>query len=119
MAVFNFTPLYTWQKTHNHNVLVTTFESGKEQRRYKGARPRTWTLAFRDTVANIDLIRAFYDDRKGPYEAFSWTPPGTTTTVTVRFEEKQPVNCVTRSALCGLRNYHTGGAVNVEGWRAV
>lgn len=87
MATFNFTPLYAWQKTHNHNVLVTTFESGKEQRRYKGARPRTWTLGFRDTIANIELIRAFYDLRKGPYESFAWTPPGTTTAVTVRFEE--------------------------------
>lgn len=87
MVPFEYTPLYAWQKTHNHNVLVTTFESGKEQRRYKGARPRTWTLGFRDTVANIDLIRAFYDARKGPYESFSWTLPGTTTSVTVRFEE--------------------------------
>ncbi len=87
MTTFNFKPLYTWQKTHNHNVLITTFESGLEQRRYKGLRPRLWVLKFRDIPETIQAIEAFFNARKGAYEAFSWVPPGESTAISVRFEE--------------------------------
>lgn len=86
-TTFNFNPLIAWQKTNNHNVLITTFESGLEQRRYKGARPTLWVLEFRDTTTVIESIVAFFNARKGPYEAFSWTPPGASTPILVRFEE--------------------------------
>jgi len=39
MATFTATPLYAYQRGINHNVLVTEFESGKEQRKYLGVRP--------------------------------------------------------------------------------
>ena len=86
MATFTATPLYAYQRGINHNVLITEFESGKEQRKYLGVRARTWTVGFRDTVATIAAIEDFYNARKGSYEAFTWTPPGGSAT-SVRFEE--------------------------------
>jgi len=87
MATFTATPLYAYQRGINHNVLITEFESGKEQRKYLGVRARTWTVGFRDVPATIAAIEAFYNARKGSYEAFAWTPPGTSTAISVRFEE--------------------------------
>jgi len=68
-------------------VLVSTLEGGKEQRKYKGPLPREWTLSFQDTAANIDTIAAFFDARQGSFESFTWTIPGTSTSVSVRFKE--------------------------------
>ena len=59
MATFTATPLYSYQRGINHNVLVTEFESGKEQRKYLGVRARTWTVGFRDTPATIAAIETF------------------------------------------------------------
>ena len=84
---FSATPLYIYQSGINHNVLVTEFESGKEQRKYLGVKARTWTVGFRDTPTNIKAITDFYDARKGNYEAFNWTPPGAAAAISVRFEE--------------------------------
>lgn len=86
MATFTATPLYSYQRGINHNVLVTEFESGKEQRKYLGVRARTWTVGFRDTPATIKAIEDFYNARKGSFEAFTWTPPGGSA-LSVRFEE--------------------------------
>lgn len=36
MATFSYPPYYVFEYTTDHNVLVSTFESGREQRRYKG-----------------------------------------------------------------------------------
>ena len=87
MATFTYTPLYVWESTASHRVLVSELEGGKEQRKYKGKNPREWTLSFRATRATIEGIVAFFDARKGNFEAFSWTVPGTSTTVSVRFKE--------------------------------
>lgn len=84
---FSATPLYSWEARSSANVLITEFESGKEQRRYKGPQPREWTLGFRAAVATIDAIVSFWEAREGPYEAFSWTPPGAATAISVRFKE--------------------------------
>ena len=86
MATFSATPLYAYQRGINHNVLITEFESGKEQRKYLGVRARTWTVGFRDTPATIKAIEDFYNDHKGSFEAFTWTPPGGSA-ISVRFEE--------------------------------
>ena len=86
MAIFNFKPLYVWQVSSGARVLVSQFESGKEQRRYKGRRPREWTLSFKDFPDVIRAIVAFYESRKGPFEAFSWTPPDEDLPVVVRFK---------------------------------
>lgn len=87
MAVFDFPPLYALQYTTDHNVLISTFESGREQRRYKGVRPRKWKLGFREVPSRINQIVAFFNERKGAYEKFDWAPPGATSPIKVRFEE--------------------------------
>lgn len=86
MATFTYTPYIVYEHITEHNVLVSTFESGKEQRRYKGAKPRKWNLTFRDTVNTINNIVNFYNTRKGNYETFTWTPPGQDTQITARFD---------------------------------
>lgn len=84
---FDFAPSYAWEYTSSHRVNVTTFESGAEQRAYVGASPRKWALSFAGPRRFIEQIRAFYDARKGPYEAFNWTPPGSESALTARFCE--------------------------------
>ena len=84
---FSYSPLYAYQRGLNHRVLVTEFESGKEERKYLGVRARTWTLGFRGAVATIQGIEDFYNARGGNYEAFNWTPPGDAAPISVRFEE--------------------------------
>lgn len=83
---FSVTPQMVWESSSVHNVLISTFESGREQRRYKGAKPRVWKLSFEGTWAKIASIETFFNARKGSYEAFNWTPPGGSAT-TVRFKE--------------------------------
>lgn len=87
MATFNFTPQYAWDKTLEYRVLTTEFESGKEQRRYKGRQPREWGLAFHGKRTWIAQIEAFFAAQKGPFLAFSWVPPGESQLISVRFKE--------------------------------
>lgn len=87
MATFNFIPLYSYQRSAGRRVNITDFESGKEQRADKGPTPREWSLSFAGTRAFIDQIVAFYNARKGPFEAFSWLPPGESSSLPVRFRD--------------------------------
>lgn len=87
MQTFNLTPLHSWEAATSHRVNVTSFESGAEQRAYMGPVPRQWVLSFAGTVTFMNQLRAFYDARKGPFEAFLWTPPGAVSPLTVRFSE--------------------------------
>lgn len=87
VETFNYTPQFVWHTETAFNVLETTFESGKTQRRFKGTKPREWILAFRDKWASISGIETFYQSRKGSYEAFNWTPPGEVTEILVVFKE--------------------------------
>lgn len=84
---FSATPQYIWEVSSSHNVLISTFESGKEQRRYKGAKPKEWRLNYRGSWSDISTVLTFYDARKGSYEAFNWTPPSETTAISVRFKD--------------------------------
>lgn len=88
MATFTWNPLFSWQHQTGRRVTITEFESGKEQRSDRGARPREWTLQFRDRWPVISQIVAFYEARKGPFETFQWTPPGTGGVVNVRFKDE-------------------------------
>ncbi len=88
MATFSFVPLYAWESTAAHRVLTSTLEGGREQRKYKGARPREWTLSFRATSSTVEAIVAFFNARKGSFESFAWVVPGTSTAVTVRFKDE-------------------------------
>ena len=84
---FSVTPQYIWEVEYSHNVLKTTFESGKTQRRYKGAKPREWNLTFKGAWSTVEAVVTFYNARKGSYEAFNWTPPGESTAISVTFKE--------------------------------
>jgi len=86
MATFSYMPYWVYEYTTDHNVLISTFESGREQRRYKGVRPRKWKLVFRQVPSTINNIVSFFNDRKGAYEEFTWTPPGATSSIRARFE---------------------------------
>ena len=84
---FDVMPQYIWESASEHNVLITTFETGKEQRRYKGARPRQWNLTFKGNWATVSGVVDFFNARKGSYEAFIWLPPGETNSIYARFKE--------------------------------
>jgi phage-related protein len=88
MAVFTWTPLYSWQSGTGRRVLITEFESGAEQRRDKGKKPREWELSFCGVWSVIEEIVVFFDARRGPLEAFQWSVPGTSETVNVRFKDE-------------------------------
>lgn len=85
--VFTWEPNFTWQSQLRRRVNITTFESGKEQRSDRGAAPREWTLSFSGNAATLNEIETFWAARKGPVESFLWTPPGATSTITVRFKD--------------------------------
>jgi len=74
------------QESIRYRTLITQFESGREQRRAKGTPRRRWTLRFRKDQVDADEIWAFYQARKGAFEAFLWTNPLDGQTYTVRFE---------------------------------
>jgi len=88
METFSFVPDYSWQTTFGHKVLVTEFESGKEQRRYLRKKPREWQLSFSGKWASVEEVLFFWQERKGPFESFLWKLPDTGETVTVRFKEE-------------------------------
>ena len=71
-------PQYIYRSTTSWNTLVSTFETGEEQRRSKRALSQaTFDLQYHAlAVAAADAIRAFYDARKGSYEAFNFPSYG-------------------------------------------
>lgn len=87
MASFTWVPFYEPNIEHRFNVLTTEFESGKVQKKYRGALPTVWTLKFKTTWAEMTAIRDFFIDRKGSFESFTWVDPWSGTTKTVRFAE--------------------------------
>ena len=84
---FTWEPDYSWETRHARRVNITTFENGTEQRADRGPSPREWALKFTRLNSEISEIEAFWNARKGPLEAFTWTPPGSTEVVTVRFKD--------------------------------
>lgn len=85
MATFTWTPEREPVERLEQQVLVTRFESGKEQRRKKSPMRRVFELEFIRDEAVGDEIWQFYLDREGPLESFSWEHPTTGETITVRF----------------------------------
>jgi hypothetical protein len=76
MVAFNLTPEFVYDTTQNFQTIQTPFESGATQLRAKWARPkRRWTLRWKNaTPAEMEELRAFYRDHKGPAVTFSYTP---------------------------------------------
>ena len=53
MARFSWWPYRVEPLTTGYRVQVTEFESGKEQRAYRGRQPRQWKLSFKTTYAEL------------------------------------------------------------------
>ena len=88
MDRFSWRPSSVESLTTGYRVQVTEFESGKEQRIHRGRQPRVWELVFEKTpYAELQAIRAFYESRKGPFEAFLWFDGWSGQDVTVRFQD--------------------------------
>ena len=85
MEVFEFVPRYEYQTVSGYRVLVSQFESGKEQRRYKRRLPREWRLGFADAAEKILELKDFFNRHKGAYASFLWQPPGESQYLTCRF----------------------------------
>lgn len=75
MAEFIWPAKKVYTKIIKYPTLITTFESGKEQRRNKGEPRRRWILGFMKEETDADNIWQFYNDRKGEFEAFDWITP--------------------------------------------
>ena len=112
---FEWTPQRAWTDSIIYNTLITTFESGKEQRRAKGPPKRVFKLQFskKSTIEGEGLgeeeeytneaheIYEFFCEREGPLKPFEWdylASDGEVETVTVRFGEDE----FTRDTFLGL-----------------
>ena len=87
MTRFPWKPYQVEPLTTGYRVQVTEFESGREQRAYRGRQPRQWDLTFRTTYEGMQTIRAFYEARRGPFESFLWFDGWSGQDVTVRFQD--------------------------------
>jgi len=69
-------------------VVISKFEAGNEQRRLDHPEAaNSWNIkASASTETDMQAYRAFYRARHGAFESFTWTPPGESSAVTVRFE---------------------------------
>jgi len=74
-----------WDESTETNVLITDFESGKEQRREKSPARRRFSLPFSQLRTQVDEIIEFYNNRAGPTEPFIWEHYITGEEIVVRF----------------------------------
>lgn len=88
MESFEFEPRYEYQTVSGYKVLISQFESGKEQRRYKRRLPREWRLGFADAAEKILELKDFFDRHKGAYASFLWLPPNETQFIKCRFDQE-------------------------------
>ena len=92
---FDFSYNRAWQDGIKYNTLVTQFESGKEQRRFKSLPRRKFQLNFeKQNMTNTEAqnIWDFFKARKGRYGSFLWDykkSDGTVEEVTVRFAQDE------------------------------
>jgi phage-related protein len=84
---FTLTPDYPVVRNIEYKTLVTTFESGFEQRRAKRANPiRKWTLEFTNrTITEFETVQTLFATVKGQATSFLWTDPDDSVQYTVRF----------------------------------
>lgn len=87
MATLTLVPDFIFEEAIIHKTLVSTFETGVEQRRAKWASPkRHFVLRFINrTKADYEIMRDFVLARSGMYEAFSWVNRNDSVTYSVRF----------------------------------
>ena len=89
MEIFCFEPRYEYQTVSGYKVLISQFESGKEQRRYKRRLPREWRLGFSGTYDLIASIMAFHNAQQGTFRKFLWKPLNESEYIHVRFVDEQ------------------------------
>jgi len=104
MATFTWTPQFVYSYSPGYRTLISTFESGKEQRRQKWTAPRrrfhlVWNAI---SKSDADAIRAFFEARKGAYESFTYHNIPDNTDYTVRFVEDSLVQEFIAPAICRL-----------------
>ena len=76
METFSIPYKDVYQFKSSWNTTVTEAASGKEQRIANWDRSRrAWSIEFKKTITVINQARAFFDARKGKYEAFWFIPP--------------------------------------------
>ena len=73
-ATFNYQYNRAYQASSSWNTIVDEVYSGGEQRRNLWTNPRRkWVLEFSKDNTDSNAIMAFFNARKGKYEAFYWT----------------------------------------------
>lgn len=73
-ATFNFQYERAFKVSSKWNTVIDSVFSGREQRRNMWTAPqKRWALQFSVRQVDAEAIMAFFDARKGSYEAFYWT----------------------------------------------
>jgi phage-related protein len=73
-ATFTFQYNRAYQVSSQWKTITDEVFSGREQRRNMWTTPRRkWSLEFDKNGTDTNAIMAFFDARKGSYEAFYWT----------------------------------------------
>lgn len=86
METFTWLANKVYESEIKFHTLITEFEDGSEQRRSKGLPRRRFVLKFKKQETSADEIKAFFEARKGKFEAFFWTPPRESNPLMVRFD---------------------------------
>jgi hypothetical protein len=72
-ATFDYQYERAYKVSSQWNTIIDEVFSGKEQRRNQwSASRKKWVLTFDVLESDVDAILAFFDARKGRYEAFNW-----------------------------------------------
>lgn len=82
MADFAYSPDFQYKVNPDHNVLISEFENGYEQRRLKHENKiRTFDLSFKArTNTEFAAVLSFFDTKKGALTAFTMDLDGSTIT---------------------------------------
>nr|DAR57085.1 MAG TPA: TIGR02217 family protein [Caudoviricetes sp.] len=85
----NWSPQFVFAYGPQFKTEISSFESGKEQRRQKWStdRKRFHLVYNHIAAATAAAILAEFESCKGAFSTFSWTNPADSTSYTVRFVE--------------------------------
>lgn len=84
-----WSPQFVYVDGTTFRTLISTFESGKEQRRKKWTTDRKRFHVVFNAIdkTTADAIKSLYAEKCGAYDTFSFTNPADSTSYTVRFVE--------------------------------
>ncbi len=93
MATFDYQYKRAYQVSSQWNTIIDDVYSGGEQRRNMWSNGRKkWVLEFDKNLTDSNAIMAFFNARRGRYEAFDWTwadVGGDNQQYTVRFDHDE------------------------------